>query len=325
MKTFCYLLVSLLFLYSAQANALNTNEKMINELYQDTELDIDNVDDVFAYVLSQTDDTLTIYPSEGYYYFNFYHQGNLIKGNMLVGHKLRQQGSLSFIYFYDIAGKERGEFKTHHKLYKSSEIFSLKEYQPNLYQLTFKNIKKNLEINQIETDADFVKTLESQGFEVNLPMMDDSGVTLYLAFHPTTNNFYYINPLSRDDEFYYPVGEVLKVGARTQFVYLPMEKFAILVGVNANNVYKNNYYDGPFDQLPDEALVNIDYKSYLYRVNPSWKDKIYDDGYFIDDPDARVALTNYLEYLSLDELNKIQPCASDKNPLQCLEDSGMRF
>ena len=142
MKTFCYLLVSLLFLYSAQANALNTNEKMINELYQDTELDIDNVDDVFAYVLSQTDDTLTIYPSEGYYYFNFYHQGNLIKGNMLVGHKLRQQSSLSFIYFYDIAGKERGEFKTHHKLYKSSEIFSLKEHQPNLYQLTFKNIKK---------------------------------------------------------------------------------------------------------------------------------------------------------------------------------------
>ena len=62
MKTFCYLLVSLLFLYSAQANALNTNEKMIDELYQDTELDIDDVDDVFAYVLSQTDDTLTIYP-----------------------------------------------------------------------------------------------------------------------------------------------------------------------------------------------------------------------------------------------------------------------
>jgi len=45
----------------------------------------------------------------------------------------------------------------------------------------------------------------------------------------------------------------------------------------------------------------------------------------IDDPDARVALTNYFEYLSLDELKKIQPCASDKNPLQCLEDSGMRF
>lgn len=325
MKTFRYLMVSLLFLYSVQATALNTNEHMINELHLENKLDINNVDEVFEYVLSQTDDTLTIYPSEGYYYFNFYHQGNVIKGNLLVGHKLRQQGTLSFIYFYDIAGKERGEFKTHHKLYKTSDIFSLKKTMPDLYQLTFKKIKKNIKINQLVTNHSFIKTLEQHGFEVNLPMMDESGVQFYLAFHPSTNNFYYINDLSRDDEFYYTFGDALKVGARTQFVYLPMDKFAILVGVNANNIYKNNYYDGPFDQLPDEALEGIDYKSYLYRVNPSWRGQVYDDGYFIKDSNERVALTNYFEYLSLDELKKIQPCVSDKNPLQCLEDNGMRF
>ncbi|MGP5315201.1 hypothetical protein ACTXLD_07220 [Psychrobacter faecalis] len=325
MKNFCYLLVSLLFLYSVQATALTTNEKMINELYLENELNIDNVDEVFEYVLSQTDDTLTIYPSEGYYYFSFYHQGNLIKGNLLVGHKLRQQGTLSFIYFYDIAGKERGEFKTHHKLYKTSAEFSLKKTKPNLYQLNFKKIKKNIKINQLVTDASFVNTLEQHGFEVNIPMMDESGVQFYLAFYPATNNFYYINDLSRDDEFYYTLGEGLKVGARTEFVYLPMDKFAILVGVNAANIYKNNYYDGPFDQLPDEALEGINYKSYLYKVNPSWKEQIYDDGYFINDSTARVGLTNYFEYLSLDEFQKIQPCVSDKNPLQCLEDKGMRF
>ena len=46
-------------------------------------------------------------------------------------------------------------------------------------------------------------------------------------------------------------------------------------------------------------------------------------GYFTNNLNARVALSNYFDYVSLDELESIRSCASANQPLLCLEKVGM--
>ena len=46
-------------------------------------------------------------------------------------------------------------------------------------------------------------------------------------------------------------------------------------------------------------------------------------GYFTNNLNARVALSNYFDYVSLDELESIRSYASANQPLLCLEKVGM--
>ena len=46
-------------------------------------------------------------------------------------------------------------------------------------------------------------------------------------------------------------------------------------------------------------------------------------GYFTNNLNARVALSNYFDYVSLDELESIRSCTSANQPLLCLEKVGM--
>lgn len=306
--------VHIFFLYivlsSASHAAIQTNQSMIESLNKHDALDIDNIDAVFQFVLENTPQEITIYPSEGYYYFNFHHQGNLIKGNIRFGIEHRDKGILSFIYFYHVAGQERSDFKTKHKTYTPNhDSYALQSIEKDHYSLTFKTHKKMVVINQLTPDTAFTQKLEKQGFEINLPMMDESGIVFYLTFHPGTNEFYFINDRSKDDEYYYTYQNMLKIGARSRFAYLPFnDDMLILVGVSMDNVFQNNYYDGPFDQLPDQAIQHIDFKSYLEKMDKSLEGKINNYGMFIYQPGSRVAVSNYIEYEKNTELNKLATC-----------------
>ena len=85
---------------------IDTNQDMIESLAIYDKLDSTDIDAVFKTVLDNIPNDITVYPTEGYYYFWFYHQGNLIRGNLRFSHRLVDKGQLSFAYYYDIEGRE---------------------------------------------------------------------------------------------------------------------------------------------------------------------------------------------------------------------------
>ena len=75
---------------------IHTNQDMIESLSIYDKLDSTDIDAVFKTVLDNIPNNITVYPTEGYYYFWFYHQGNLIRGNLRFSHRLVDKGQVSF-------------------------------------------------------------------------------------------------------------------------------------------------------------------------------------------------------------------------------------
>ena len=48
----------------------------------------------------------------------------------------------------------------------------------------------------------------------------------------------------------------------------------ILIGVYEENVRVNNYFDGPFDQLPDNFIEGETLRNAILKVQPNLKGKI---------------------------------------------------
>ena len=67
------------------------------------------------------------------------------------------------------------------------------------------------------------------------------------------------------------VADRILIGQRTGFAYYLDDKLdrKILVGVFEGNARVNNYFDGPFDQLPDNFLEGDTLRQIILEVEPS--------------------------------------------------------
>ncbi len=314
-------ILSTLHLYAGHIYAVTTNQSMIESLNMQDDLNIEDIDEVFEFVLRNTEPEIVVYPSEGYYYFKFYFRGNEIKGNIRFGSEGRDKGVLSFVYYYNISGQERSNFKTITKAYRPAENYRLELISVNHYLLQFRDVSKKVTINQLVADKNFVATLESYGLELNIPMMDESGIRFYLSYHTKARQFYYINDMKSDYESYYSYKGKLQVGARSEFVYYPLADDAlVLVGVSLKNIFKNNFFDGPFDQLPDAAISKVNFKEFLIKAEPELAGKISNQGFIFSETGNRVAIANYIEYQKLTDLNALVLCEA-ANPFECIQKS----
>ena len=101
-----------------------------------------------------------------------------------------------------------------------------------------------------------------------------------------------------------PLSEELVVCSLSGFAFYLDHEYGrkILVGVRAQNVKRNNYFDGPFDQLADNYIETDLLSEYVQQAYPYTWGRINRYGCFTDDTDSRIAITPYYTYYSLDEL-----------------------
>lgn len=88
----------------------------------------------------------------------------------------------------------------------------------------------------------------------------------------------------------------------------------ILIGVDQHNVIRNNYFDGPFDQLPDNWLPETDFKALVERSIPSLQGQINARGEY-NEMEARVAVMPYMHYTSLADLLDRQSACLSSTPM----------
>src|SRR5688572_23270188 len=88
---------------TADLPQLRTNQATIEDLMRAPALAIDDPMAVFAFVLASLPERVTVYPTEGYYYFGFTHQGVNYSGNIRLDASDREQGKIHFAYFEEMA------------------------------------------------------------------------------------------------------------------------------------------------------------------------------------------------------------------------------
>lgn len=260
---------------------------------------------VFAHVFAALDSEITVYPSEGYYYFSFMANGNLIRGNIRFSPLEAERQQISFAYFFDdearnqpLAGKiPEGQMLGH------AQGVTLNRTGKFSYTLSYAGRSVNVHIYDAARERANPPRLYP-GEELVGPALDDSGVHFNLVFNQRSNHFYFLlnGELGHSEEYQQldlpETGARILIGKRTRFAYVetPGNGRLYLIGVALTNISSNSHFDGPFDQLPDYFVDGNRLRDLIVRSEPDLAGALGPFGFFMEIPDSRYAIAPYIEY-----------------------------
>jgi hypothetical protein len=148
------------------------------------------------------------------------------------------------------------------------------------------------------------------------PIFDESGVRFLLVYNQKLKAFHYLldETITPSDSFTpSPSTDRILIGKRTGFAFYRDHKLdrKILIGVFEGNSRINNYYDGPFDQLPDNFIEGNSLRDAILDVAPQLKGRIDRYGGSFDG-ETRYMIAPYTHYSVEDDLMMFHRCATSK-------------
>src|SRR3954447_5221466 len=313
------LVVSLAFLVllapaSAETPALQTNQSYVEELARPTDIKVDDLMSVFGYVISQLPERVKVYPTENYYYFGFLHDGIRYAGNIRLDASNRDDGKVIFAYFEDTSlWYEDAPVK--HAILDASQGVTVEKVEPLVYRVTYEGKSVVFALNDLRNVQPPAGALGGHEKFIG-PIFDESAVPFYLVFNTRLKIFHYVlNETDKvPDSFFSPKGkDRILVGKRTGFAFYKDHRLnrKILIGAFDGNMRANNYFDGPFDQLPDNFIEGEALRDAILDVRPQLKGEI---DRFGASPDGsiRFNIGPYVPYNELTDLDQIDACARKK-------------
>ena len=294
---------------------VSLNQGFIEGLYGAVKLDDEMA--VFAHVFNALPDKVTVYPTENYFYWSFNTNGRAIWGNFRFDAGDRDQGILHLGYFeYDENGKFQ-DYDGWDKTITAKDGVALKKVSRFVYSVTYKGRTVIFRLNDIGMAPPRKAKLAPGEIYIG-PVFDESGVKFFLVFLKSQNHFIYVvNEDGAPPETFRALKDLhTVVGRRTGFAYYldkPNNR-KILIAVNGANARRNNYYDGPFDQLPDNYADKTNIKKYLELAYPHVKGKINKYGVLKAEKGNRVAISSYRIYTSEDQLGFVESCRKTHQP-----------
>ncbi len=296
----------------ATAPSLVTNQSLVEEFGIDLDLDINDVEAVFDYVLSMLPAEVKVYPTENYYYFRFHHGGIEYAGNIRLAAIDRDDGLVHFAYFPSAnAGVREGGM--HYKPLSCEDGVALEKLGPLAYRVTHGNRSVTFLLNDLAEERPPDGYLNGNEDYLG-PVFDESGLEFFLVFNRDLKIFHYIlNETRQVPDQFRPASftDSIQIGRRTGFAfYRDQRERKILIGVLIYNVSVNNYYDGPFDQLPDNFIVGDKLKSAIEASDPSVVGRLDEYGYFTTG-EGRYLIGPYLQYSDEQQLAPFHLCATN--------------
>jgi hypothetical protein len=294
---------------------LHTNQQMIEELLESNDLDIKNPNTVFEAVFDVLPSKVIVYPSESYYYFTFPYKGIIYAGNIRFDAWDQFDGKVHFAYFPEYTYWTKPLDAVYKKLGPDD---GLKVTQVNkfLYKITYKGKTVDFELPDLSNVKPPPNMLRPDEVYIG-PSWDESGVQFFLIFNRTAKTFLYLlNDNPKMDQYdASTLSPAVTVGIRTSFVFYKdkLVDRQILMGDFIGNTILNNYFDGPFDQLPDNYVQGNTLLDAILEIEPGMKGEKADR--YGADPtgEFRYGITSYKYYGELAELKPIVDCATKDN------------
>ena len=295
----------------AERPRLETNERYIGEVSRQGDLDLTKLKDVFAFVLGSLPDRVNVYPTENYYYFWFYADAVRYAGNIRIEIADKVEPELHFTYYEDFTDWNENTPVEHAVLGKADGV-EVEKLERLVYRVSYGGKSVVFTLN----DLSAVKpppAAVAPGEKYIGPVFDESGVRFFLLFNEKLKIFAFVldETVPVAERFFpLPRADRMLIGRRTGFAFYRdhLRERKILVGAFEGNVRLNNYFDGPFDQLPDNFIEGEILRDAILAVSPELKGKI---DRFGSEPsgDARYPIMPYLNYKRLDDLRVIDRCA----------------
>jgi hypothetical protein len=293
---------------------LITHQSYVEELGRSTDVPLDNIKDTFAWVLSNLPDRVKVYPTENYYYFRFMHNGMNFAGNIRLDAEDRDDGKVHFAYFEDMQ-EYLSDPKMLYRVFDKVAGVTVDKVDRLLYRISYRGKSVLFELNNLSGVKPPQNTIRAEETYIG-PVFDDSAIRFFLIFNTRLKIFYYVlDETVKVNEEFANAKETdrILIGKRTGFAFYRDVRTGrkILIGVFEANTRVNNYFDGPFDQLPDNFIEGDALQKALIESHPNLAGRIDRLGHF-SDGSGRVAIAPYAVYRTESDLLPFHNCAVDK-------------
>jgi len=296
----------------SQMPVLHTNQAYLEEVMRQSTLDVKDPKAVFAFVFTNLPDTVTVYPTENFFYFTFVNNGVPYDGNIALAASDRDQGKVNFTYSEDLEGW-RGDTPDTHIVLDAAAGVQLEKIDRLAYKMTYKGksvIFKLVDLSNVRPPASALAPTE----KFIGPVFDESGIRFFLVFDQKLKIFHYIldETIKVLDQFEpSPRSDRILIGKRTAFAFYrdQLRDRKILIGAYEPNMATNTWFDGPFDQLPDNFIEGDSLHDALIASDPTLKGRIDRFGNFPSGGE-RVGLDAYWPYRSVSDLYVFDRCAT---------------
>ena len=292
-------------------------------------VDVTDVDSVFAYIFAHLPDEVTVYPSENYFYYIIYLGGTQYWGNIRLPSGRRERGVLSFAYFEFVEFPSvPGLGFSRSKYFTDADGVALKEIDKFTWEVRYNKRSVIFHFNQLKQIPPVSFKLGPDETFIERTF-DESGMQYFLLFNTKSNYFFWV--LNEEeivpDTFEQIVDNVLQ-GQRTGFVFWvdkDRQNRKVLASVRSISVTRNDYYDGPFDQLADNYVDESHISEWMGRAYSGLKGRIDKYGYFTDTSfGSRVALSNYGTYFTIADIqNFVARALAEADPIYFFSRSGV--
>jgi hypothetical protein len=291
-----------------EAPLLKLNEHLVEGWHADADgLDLTEPADVFFYVFDRLPDEVMVYPGENYYYWQLVVRGREIWGNIRLPAGRRDRGVVSFGYAqfnpYPSRGGDRKLSRA--KYFTVADGVVVDKKDDFTYKVTAGKKSVVFHLNRIDQSPPTTFEIrENERFIQRT--FDESGIQFHLMFNTERDYFFWVlDEAVPVPDTWTELAENIVVGDRTGFVFWSDPEAGdrkVLATIRKISVLRNDYYDGPFDQLSDNYAEEIDIKSWIERAIPGIKGRIDRYGYYTDtERPSRVALSNYGTYYTFAE------------------------
>jgi hypothetical protein len=296
---------------SQQRPTLHTNEAYIEEVTRATTLNVDKPMEVFAFVLDSLPDRVKVYPTENYYYFSFFHNGTRYAGNIRIEPNDNGGQTVHFTYYQD-ESEWHEQVALSHTVLDAAHDVKVEKLDRLLYRIMYKGKSVDFALNDLSAVKPPTQALRPDEKFIG-PIFDESGIQFFLVYNPKLRDFLYILNESQgvaDQFFPSPRTDRILIGKRTGFAFYRdhHRERRILIGVYESNMRLNTYFDGPFDQLPDNFIDGETLRKAILEVHPALKGQIDRFG-SAPSGEVRYMIDPYLPYRSIEELYPYHRCA----------------
>ncbi|BCA93934.1 hypothetical protein TUM19329_02950 [Legionella antarctica] len=297
---------------AGQSPTLMTNQNYIEMLKTDQPIDVNSTESIFSFVFEQLPEEVTVYPTENYYYYSFHHNGIELSGNIRLDALDRDKGIVHFACFSTF-NRWNEEVINHYKKFEKTDGVVLKKIAPLKYSLSYRNKSVIFKLHDLSNVLPPISKIREDEQFIG-PVYDESGIQLYLVYNQKIKKFHYIlNDRENVPETFTPskTNKDIIIGTRTGFSFYKdnYKNRFILIGVYSGNSMVNNYYDGPFDQLPDNFIKGDVLKNAFIDQSPELKGKIDRFGN-TDHGASRVLITPYIHYTYEQDLSIFSECTN---------------
>jgi hypothetical protein len=293
-----------------QPRQFTLNQQMIDGLATPADAKACDPRDVLVDLLGQLGPAAKVYPTENYFYFQFYRGGKSYSASLRFTIDKRDKGIVELACYETYASWLEPDHEKDLIVHLSAaDGVRVTRTGPLEYEVAIDQLATRFSLNDLDqTPNPSILTADNRFVGRSF---DESGLAFDILYdHKRKAFFFVLDTRGAVTETFVEVSPKVYLGRRTGMVFYEdtAPNRMVLIAAYSEDIFKNSWFDGPFDHLPENFYETNGFWTAVYEAFPELKGQLTPSGEFLDNG-MIFAIMPYRGYLSEAGLGFVKACA----------------